>query len=111
MSTATALFELDSDADQWQPIFNFGQTCRDCGRTKFTWERGCAGAGQPDGMYSLCDDCAALDGRGKRGDGKPDVSRWGMRTDDVEASRLADIQRKRQGAWMRANRAMEQVRP
>jgi hypothetical protein len=107
--TEPALFDLDDDADQWRPIFNVLQTCRDCGRSKFGWEKGCGGAGRPDGLYVLCDDCAALDGVGQRNDGLDNSSRWGIATTPEERERLTELQRKRQGAWLRANRLKEQV--
>jgi len=99
------LFDLEPEAQAWVPIEGAPapQPCRDCGRTKFTWERGCGGA-RGHGSYNVCDDCAALDGRGQRGDGDESASRWGIATTDAEAERLTQLQRKRQGAWLRANR-------
>lgn len=102
-----ALFDLE--APEWVPLYRQftledilrGMICRDCGRTKFAWERGCGGS-RSGGMFELCDDCAALDGRGQRSDGSTDASRWGIRTTDDEAERLTALQAKRRAAYLKS---------
>jgi hypothetical protein len=94
-------FDFEVDVAEWVPVVNALITCRDCGRRKFTWERGCAGAGNPEGLWVLCDDCAALDGVGTRRDpAEADVSRWGLRTTAEERERLAKVQATRRAKYL-----------
>lgn len=94
-----ALFDLDSVVEEWTPIYAMG-ACRDCGRSKFTWEHGCGGAHGP-GLFNLCDDCASLDGVGARRDpAEADVSRWGIRTTELERDELRALQVRRRAKYL-----------
>lgn len=100
-------------APTWQALYrkaggNQPPRCRDCGRTKFTGM--CGGAGR-EGIYELCDDCAAIDGCDARAARLPhevragsNVSHWGRRTTDEERTRLTALQSTRRQAWMEKNR-------
>lgn len=115
MLAEPTLFDLPEDEVAWRPIYKHyslaeliaGFICRDCGRTKFSWEKSCGGARPGLGSFDLCDDCAALDGRGDRRDGKADCSRWGIRTTDEEAERLTELQHRRRAAYLRKTQVFE----
>jgi len=92
------LFDIELSAP-WEPVYAMPR-CRDCGRAKFVWERGCGGA-YGAGPFNLCDDCAALDDVETRPDVVgAEVSRWGIRTTEAERDGLRAMQARRRAKYL-----------
>ena len=88
-----ALFDLDVS---WLPLYKpfdltlssvlMAERCRDCGRTGGNTGHYCQGS-RPAGIFMLCDDCAALEGR------------WGIQVTDRDA--LVAGQQQRRARYLR----------
>jgi len=129
MTAQPALWDDAPTAPEWAPIFedrlpedlrdagNAGRLdwwdtwsrehprrCRDCGglMSRRPWSHGCGGA-DGGGSYSVCDDCAKLDGIGQRSDGAKDCSHWGIHSTPEERVRLRAEQAKRRHSYLRTH--------
>jgi len=90
-------------AAEWDTYLS-SHRCRDCGGEirKLKSTHGCGGA-SGDGMYSLCDDCAGLDGCCTREHDRGTnwhVSNWGVSHRTVEHDQLTAVQTARRTRYL-----------
>ena len=90
---------------EWTAWYDAAHVCRDCGGLMKNLRRvhGCGGV-RDGGAFSVCDDCAALDGCDTRtGMQGPDwhCSRWGVSHHESEHDGLVQEREKRRATYRR----------